>query len=447
MALYWTRFTTKNVKYIHDVDLPGCVMLVMKGRNKKGKSLVLKLFKNCFVKRHDPDLIADGFDECTYSIELSDRFPKGEHSIVITRHQTRTDAEPEVTFSDGRAAPSALETFLKQLSSGFGLDPFDMIPSDKNTRDRREKFLREVLPVRFKGADVARMMGKPGIPDELDVAQFDAYLAGAEQTRTDLGRERDALEGTVAIMAETVSASDEDAVDHALRANDLERKIQQTKKVWDDDEEKIKETFRKVEKERLEKLADEIKKRTDELRELAKAEIGAWAVERDSRVSDVAAQRSAAVSGLTEELGQERALAKGQVERQALRRAHDEQRLRRDQKAREAAKAQMVVDQMREHRAQAFREVGVEGVEYSKGGQLMVDGKDFDTELNRTEQRKVAVLLASRAKKEVRVMIADDTESFDPVNEQWLYEAIKEAGFQMIRGEVSGDVELKFECR
>jgi len=446
---YWTRFQTENVKYIGSIDLQGCRILTIKGDNKLGKTLILKLFRRSFVKEHDPGLIMDGFDEAKTKLTITD----GSMEICVTRTITRKDSPPTIEYDDGRPVPLEIdnrkvgpETFLKYLASGFGLDPFALMPDDKANRLEREKYFRKIFPVKFSGAKVAEITGMIVKEDKLDLAEFESYLNGAEENRTALNREMADMEGAVNTLFDSLPKLTIDPVeDHIATADSLQKELNEKRRAWDKRESDITQAHQAAVAERKAQLARDIAAATKRLTDAAQVEIDTWGLVRDQTLSDERAAAQEGVSDLTARHATAKQQADEQTRTMNLRAHYDEQRAKLKTKALTAAKAQTVVDRLKDYRAECFRVLPIEGMEYFKGGALSIGGKDFDHELNTGDQLRVCILIGGQTDNSVRLFISDRTESLGPENEKWMHEAVMESDFQMICTRVTDSKTIEFE--
>lgn len=421
--LRWKRLQITGCKYIPDMDIPGGSVVVIKGPNGVGKTLLLKLFMRQFEKKHDPDLIAEGRDEAIVRLELED---SDGTTMTITRRQTLKDCIPTVKYSDGRVLDKRIETTLKEVMGGFASDPMRLFSANKN---EREAFLRENLPIEFDGLEVRNETGIDGVPaGSVSLEQFDAYLAGAETRRTELGDQKRSLEGTIKTMADSAIESQED-VDYSKQATEerrtlsvLEEGLRSAKQKQLDDH-----TVREKEIRRL--MNEEVERIRADAQNAISSSLG----DRDARIAQLDNDHGVEITAQSAKLGSITQKAEQQTKQKGVLEEVIRQRAHLQTLAGRATEAQHVVERMRVHRQKKLSKLPIPGVEWH-GGKILVHGKDLDTELNTSTQKQVLAEIASLAihSKGLPCMVIDQGESFDEDRIKWVCETFPEAGIQVI---------------
>jgi energy-coupling factor transporter ATP-binding protein EcfA2 len=421
--LRWKRLQITGCKYIPDMDIPGGSVVVIKGPNGVGKTLLLKLFMRQFEKKHDPDLIAEGRDEAVVRLELED---SDGTTMTITRKQTHKDCIPTVRYSDGRVLDKRIETTLKEVMGGFASDPMRLFSANKN---EREAFLRENLPIEFEGEDVRHETGIDGVPDgALSLEKFDGYLAGAETRRSELGDQKRSLEGSIKTMADSLvdtrAETDYSALVAAARKelSSIEES-QRARRQFEMDSHSGREKD----------IRAWMNAEIDRIKSAASDKIAASMADRDVKLSEIETVYGPAIAEKTQEIGSVQQLADQQKKQEGVREQVERHRGDLKTLAGRATEAQHVVERMKAHRQKKLSKLPIPGVEWH-GGKILVNGKDLDTELNTSAQNQVLAEIASLAihSKGLPCMVIDRIESFDENRLKWLCETFPEAGIQVI---------------
>src|SRR5712664_2293029 len=123
---------------------PGA-LTILSGQNAEGKTTVLKALQTTFEGGHDPNIIRVGAKKATVVLTLDD-------GTVIKKTITAKGYNLTAEASDGVSIPSPA-TFVKNLASGFALDPVAFVEAGKNGAEgwkRRQEFLQEAIPTTFK---------------------------------------------------------------------------------------------------------------------------------------------------------------------------------------------------------------------------------------------------------------------------------------------------------
>jgi hypothetical protein len=427
MPLHWTRYVIKGCKYLPDLDIPGAIVLNFKGKNKEGKSLAMKLMHRILVKEHDPDLIRPGSKKLETLIELSD-------GMVIERTMTQTDSYASVRFGDGRILTSKVETFLKDLASGFNLDPFALIGCDSAARRKeREEYLRQIFPITFSTQDLAGILGRPmAVNDAITLAEFDQHLAAAEQARSEANARREVIEKTLQGLEDLPAL---EAKDWWTEAQNIQRQLNRAEASITDTRAAIYTTHRQRIADRKARLQLEIDAAISALSAAAGEDFDVFEKDAESAWEQERAVRQPAIDALNIELGAAQQNAKAQQQAAGLLNARDQQQAQLREAALDRTRKQQIVDDLRQHRADKLNTLPIPGLEY-KDGHLFVDGKDFDKQMNTGAQIEMALQIASYGNSKLALVLTDRMESLDEDARAWAVEAIKAAGMQMVMTEV-----------
>jgi hypothetical protein len=297
----------------------------------------------------------------------------------------------------------------------------ELLSADKK---ERENFFKEALPISYKGEEITPITGMPA--SDCDDTMFRSIQAGAETRRSDLNAQRDALDGMVTTMRESVI--DAEDRNYTQEAEECQRELSLAN-------ENLASVKQKVTVGAAEKISNRRLALAAAIRDLEAAAAMDIKLVEESRDSDLVKVQNAAAPDLERmatQLGVLRQKASEQKKQEGVKLEVAKQACRLQAISQQAADAQRVVEKLRNLRSNKLANLPVTGVEY-RDGKVFVDGEDLDTRLNTAEVYKVLLLIVQRVigAGMVPFVITDRTESFDKKNRKWFYDAVHESGFQL----------------
>ena len=119
-----------------------------------------------------------------------------------------------------------VETWLGRLTNSYLLDPLSLLDAN---REKREEFLRAVLPVYFTAEEITAITGV-ALAKDCDMKEFDAIMAGAEENRSKLNKKKEEIEGSIKRSSLGLLEST-DKTNYAV-VEDQKREELRTKESW-----------------------------------------------------------------------------------------------------------------------------------------------------------------------------------------------------------------------
>lgn len=420
-----SRIMTHGVKHVGNQDVRMGTILEVKGSNKTGKTIFGKLVIRGFEKEHDPDLIADGYDEAVTRLELVD---EANVTFFVETVTTQKATKRTVGASDGRVIDRQVETWLGKLTDAYLLDPFLLL--DVN-REKREEFLKRVLPIRFTGDEVGSITGVP--TEDCDMKQFDAILAGAESERSRLNKRKEEIEGAIKRSATGLLEST-DRTDYAIRMEELQDELGGM-------ERSLAQLKSQIEIDRLNDIHDldaELSRKIAELKDQHRRDCGAVNDKSRSEIVKEETKREPEIRAKRLEVQEAKTKSGEQMKQKGLREHLDKERTILRSAAREATVAQDIVDKLRDLQSAKWKTLPIKGLTYT-GGDLYLDGKNILDRVNTSAIYKTMFLILQHSVKPgmLPLIVIERTESLDDENRELFYNAARESGFQVIAEDVS----------
>jgi len=414
-----SRLIIHGFKYLPNLDVPMGTILEVSGDNETGKSLLLKTLQRCVYKDHDPDLIADGYDEATSTLEFIDEQDVTFWVKTITKP---TKTIREVGASDGRAIDGAVETWLKNLSNVFLMDPLALLSADKK---ERERFLKQALPVVFTGEEISRITGVPAT--DCDLTKFGDILAGAEAERTRLNKIASDTDGAINRLAPAILESTEQ-VNYAERAHF----ISQEQRTLENELSDKKNQLKLLENQEISDIDKQLQKDLQALRDKAQADKDAVRDLRKLKEGELTMQYAPLIAEKQTAYGEAQAKSIEQTKQKGMREQLDKLRLELKTQRRAATAAQTVVEKLSQLQSEKWKSLPLKGVEY-RNGDIFVDGKNIDEQVNTAKIYTTLLKIATFAYRPgmLPLIITHRTESLGRKNREWFYAAVREAGFQL----------------
>jgi DNA repair exonuclease SbcCD ATPase subunit len=428
----------KDVGPFTDLHIDCGKVIYISGPNGSGKTTLIRTMESVFENAHDASLIREGADKAEIVISISD-------GTTIERTITKKDTYARIKTADGRKIGKE-ETYLKSLAAGFALDPARLATSDKK---KRLEFLLKLFPIAFTPDEIFPITGtRPPTAYTLD--DLDALLSGQEEARTEINRRVKSQEATMATLTGSLPQDEETdwgAKHSALQSNLATKKQSLSVAITalDTEQGNAVATFLREKNEKITAIRERMQ------REIDQAEL-AFTEARDKAATDFDWSRTAKhneiqpeIDRLTEEVATARERADAQLRTQGVRDSITKirQEIRAD--ALKATGIQTAITSLRELRKSKMETLPIPGVEI-KSGDIFVDGKSFDTQLNEAEKLKVSFQICAHATGKLPFFICDHGSAFDDKNLKWITDAVKSAGFQLMITQVADQPELTVEA-
>ncbi len=307
------------------------------------------------------------------------------------------------------------------------------------------------MPIHFTREEVQSIVG-PAFPasGDFNLEQFDALVKTKEIERTEQNAKVEATKGLLTKLEQTLPPAPADRQNWSNEVQRLESTLADARK-------SLSRMEQSIEAERTAALAqaqDSFHKKVRDLDARETAEIEdirkKYATLRgaEQRKLDAAKEQ---IDFLTrQELSGKTGNCHGEIDRLTAQLATAKERATqyvRDEIARqnveqaranfraeslEATRRQKLVESLREVRKRKVANLGIEGVEIREG-RIVVEGKDFATQLNEAEQFKVAFQIVAEAIKErdVRFVVADAGDKLNTRNLQFVFDYADYYGIQV----------------
>jgi len=392
-------------------------LTILSGQNGEGKSTVLKALTDVLNGGHDPSIIRAGTKKATVVITIDD-------GTIIKKSITPKGYNLVAETSEGVAIPSPA-SFVKNLASGFALDPVAFVEAGKRGAEgwkQRQKFLQEAIPTTFKPDEItaAGCTLAPPEVQEYDIAGIDALLKDRYERRKAVNAKVESCQATITMLTRSLPGGEEE-IDWETEANNLSGEV---KAITDAIQVEVSALDKELSQGLEELLAEYNRLKTEAIEEFTK---------KKQAVRDGAAEslkeKEAALAVAKERAG---AAVNARVTKENIGKV-------RGQVKEEGAKAMALdraVQGLTELKKKKLDSMPIPGLEI-KDGKIYVDGLEFDSQLNTQKQYETAIRLAALAPGELGAMVCDRSESLD--NEHWedLMSACKSSGFQVFLARVT----------
>lgn len=430
--------------------------LLITGDNGNGKTTVRRVFA-CMLDDHNTDLIRTGAEEGIICLEFRVNWdpetgeirPDGSDTgIIRTRQRVRVGGSKyEIELPNGVKVLKSQKEFLKTLVTGATLDPLKFVGgSDKE----RLEYLLTVLPVTVTREEIAAVTGDAiRLAGSYDLEGLDNLIATLEANRSEQNAKLKATKGLLTKLEQNLPPRPVDAVDWSEKEKSLRIELRGLEKEFMDAEKAVdaairetRELLRNRRAEAINKLgveeAAEIERVRAEYREKREHEERTHAADLDALSETVESERVSRLVPLESEL---RAMTTAvavagtnasQYLRDEAQRQHvEEARASLRAETQEATRRQKIVEGLRELRTGKVADLGIEGITI-RDGVIYVDGKNYKTQLNETEQKKVAIEIAARALRQqpVRMMVMEAGD-MSLKHLDWVMEGASAAGIQV----------------
>lgn len=390
-------------------------VVVIKGDNGTGKTTLLNSLLGVFDGGHNRALVRIGADEGRCIVRLTN----GTTINIVIREKT---TERKITTVDGSVVKNPAG-YLKSLASGFSLNPTGLIDASPK---ERVPYLLKALQVTFWRADIDKALGEPSKlqNDSLTLEEFDRFRDGKYSDRTDANRTLKELQGARKQMAANLPA--EDATDWSAQERELARQLSAKKAELNEllvEAEKLRAAevaaIRVQEEAEIEAIREKYRAKIAEFHQEANAEVAKHRAPLDADIERLSGEHAAAKE-------QVKAQAQARGAREALKTFEEQLRVAQSK----AAKLDSQVEGLDRLKKERMDQLPFPGVEI-RGDKILVNGKDFDTQLNTAEQMKLSLQVASMNIGDLPAMICDRGESLSEENLELLTSAVREAGMQL----------------
>lgn len=416
--MWITEIYTRNIAKLPDMNTGLGAVIMVSGGNGKGKTTFTRTLPLAFKKGHHGRMLRASARQGEVRLTLSDG---GKVEVKITEKETNS----RWVTPDGRQ-----ETAKKQIQALAKVVAFNPLQFLEMDPPKREETLREILPMEFKRSEIDQAIGEiTTLKGDLDLAGFDQFLAAREADRTAANAARDNLEGTLNTFQEGLGVDDgEDwlGLYDKTRAT-LTEKRQLLNQKTSAAERLLQETIsdlRTATEQRITAYAAE-------QRRLLDLELDSVKSTHDKQVKELTSNLQAEIENLVRDEVAQGAKAVAKQKAAGLREKVAEIEGNLKAAAVKATKAQRVVDNLRELRRKRMDEaIDVPGIEL-RGGQILVNGLDLDTEINTAEQYRVLLEIFARAAGYVSFIVLDRCESLEPQKLKWITDGAKALGLQV----------------
>lgn len=363
---------------------PGKLTL-LKGKNRAGKSSLLRGLQTIIDGGHNARLIEDGFDEGIVGIS----FDTGD---AVEKKITHEKYEIDVTKSDPLDDRTPM-AWVRNVFSRFAANPTQYIL--EGDKKKREQWLLESLPVDVTYDELQKAVGDlsevdPKYADMPGLNAIDKLHDLIYKHRRDHNREVDQKEKTAQSLFDEIPDNyiDEEALAKRLAEAEAEKK-----KLTD------------LLSDRLATIDVTLQDQIQKLRERA-----------NNAKNTISAESRPRIDELGEEIASIRTEQKnaGSVNASVrmAQKFHDELETLRARRQ----KYEFALGGLRKLRAEKLSEIPIDGLEI-KDGEIYKDGLHFDDQLN-TEQKidvimRIALLHADRQKSKIKMILLDDAEHLD----------------------------------
>ncbi len=414
----------------------GCLTVIL-GRNGSGKSTLLKALTSIFEGGHDPSIIRnfgtrEAADKALVVMEMDD-------GVTFRKSVTAKGYQLTAVAADGQklSAPASL---VNAMATGFALDPARFVECGKlgaAGQKERVKFLQAIFPSTFTAEEVAEAIA--GWNKTLDMDGFNALLTLTEDARRTAAASEKTIKATVDNL-EGGLPEEMAPEDHAGQIEKLDAKLAEIQSLLRQEHARI---------------AEESSHKRDEAM-----------AERDEKIAmarsvyDKAVEFIAAESELMKESAN--ALFRDtfieiKSEIMAARAKYDAYK----QFANTKDYIAKLKTEMRDHaikyteldrKVEDLRRLKKRKLEASpfpwleiRDGRVLVDGLDFDTQINTARQWEVTIQICALAPGRLPFFVCDRMESLDDAAWQEFKVAALRSGFQVLvtRVSMTDDEDLK----
>jgi hypothetical protein len=194
----------------------------------------------------------------------------------------------------------------------------------------------------------------------------------------------------------------------------------------------------------IQKVKDEAQARLDSIRETMNVELQAVEKTKGAAVQAVleqfAPKKAELQAKLTELRGKMDSAARAAGVLRSIK-SHEEQR---DEAAAKSERLSSALAKLDSLKSAMMADLPIEGVEI-RSGEIFVNGREFNTQLNTAEKYKLGFKIAALDKKpdQVNIVFIDNGESLDSENKAAVVEAAKELGVSLVMAEVTEDETLQ----
>jgi DNA repair exonuclease SbcCD ATPase subunit len=468
-----TKVRIKDFKGISDLELSPGQFTSIRGKNGRGKSSLIEALELPFERgpKDNARLVREGAEFAQVEIDFSDGVKV---QAVTTAGKTETKViHPQ--FGELKK-PAA---YLKKCLDLASADIQAFIEADP--KDQLEIFLRAFPKTLTKEqvegalgmsiADFERNTGRKVDLETSAITLLPMLSVPLYEDRTVVNREVKSKEAVIADLkatlppdaeqGETLAAEvakaekmladlEEDKANAIRGAETAAHNDEKTKREQYGAEIRTVEDDRNAEIGRLEKqiqqVKDEAQKRIDEIKQTMNAELVA-----------IVNTKAAAVGAVNESYAPKRAeladqMAKLRARMDAAARAAGTLRsIRSNEEQRDRSKAYSetltaALNRLDELKSKVMSDLPIEGVEI-RDGEIFVNGREFNTQLNTAEKYKLGFKIAALDKQpgQINIVFIDNGESLDSDNKAAIVAAAKELGVSLVMAEVSEDETLQVQ--
>lgn len=415
-----TSVQITNIGRFDSLELKGLgAVNLIDGNNGEGKSTILETIMAVFEGGHRPYLIREGSERGRIVINLSNGT-----KIDKVVSATASRSSIKVTTADGVEVPSP-QTYLKTLADGFALRPTGLIDCKPS---ERIEYLLDALPITFERAELVAAIETDYLNDGgvANLAFVDGLIAGYRSRRTDENRTVRDLQGMRNQAAAALPPVEDDAVNWSARAAEKLDALDDAKSSMRDVHTALKsqaDDLRLKEREAAQESINAIN-----------AILAARLLEIDMSLQEKLQKLTEPLQATIERLSGEAVEARTKADEQ-LRALGAREELRKfdDQltaRSKSVVFLDRVIEKLEKLRKRKLDGTVLDGIEI-RDGRIFVNGLDFDTQLNTSEQYLVSFRVATLKLGELPVMVCDRAESLNDEKLDALTEAVKGAGLQL----------------
>lgn len=411
------QIRVKNFLKLQDVELNPKHTTVIQGKNKQGKTSILKAIETAFDGKLDQSAIRIGADKAVIEIDLEQ----------FSVHRSITPAGNNLTVKnqDGYTIPSP-QKFLNGLVGEFSFNPiefFEMKPAD------RKKYLLSAIDMKLTEAQLAEMTGMNLLGVPLDFSKHALeVIADAHKYFYD---QRTTVNGSVTKKLKSIEQIAE-TIPEGFDANAVsDEKIAELRKTITDSavaKNQMEERDRNVVK--LSNDADDLRGQIANLEQKLKATL--HSIETEKAREFVIAETGDLELQLKQlEMGKETAFKAKQVQQMRAELVEEQgQQIRLDATVKKLAKD--IPDALL---SQA--KLPIDGL-VIEGDSIKINGVELDN-LSSSEQLRFGLAIVKSLNNKFRIVCIDGLEALDRETCEWFLKEIADDDFQYFMTRVDGD--------
>jgi hypothetical protein len=414
--------------FVIDCEAP---VVIISGRNWEGKTTILKVLKSLHHE-HDARLIRQGCTEGRAIYEYTDG--------TVIEHVFRLGGSDRIIrHADGRVIRTGTKKQIEELATGWGIDPM-MLVTEKD-KQKRKKFLLNVLPINFSKQEIDARLGEATrLAGEIDLAVFDQFAEALREKRKD---QRKTVKNYEAMLAENerqIPAREE--TDWFERAKEITTQLNAERSALDS-EVTTRRSQNVIDHNILQAKLDaeiaeiraEAERKIANAKQAAQCESEALEASKNRAIDHIFTKHQSEIDRLISAKAEAEAKAKNQQQIEGVRKLIEQTR---EHIREEGRKADLLDDQVKsceELRNEKLSQLPIKGIEI-KDTEIFYNGKDFDAQLSTSEQIEASMKICALAAGKLPVMILDQAESLDEIREAEIIEKAKRNGFQVFMTKV-----------